>query len=135
MVALPVRLVVVLAGDVRRLAWIVRVGQDPAEILELGHVTDVHMAMRMPSSLGSGLPIRWAQSSQAAWPAPLPDLNTIEECQKADLGRYWGETFRFHRDGCWANVTFDERGKVTALEPDDAAICEQVLAGCGWHRS
>ena len=74
-------------------------------------------------------------SSQGAWPEPLPDLNTVGECQKADLGRYWGEMFRFHRDGCWANVTFDERGKVTAFEPDDAAICERVLAGCGWHRS
>jgi len=83
----------------------------------------------------SGCQQHSAQSSQGAWPEPLPDLNTVEECQKADLGRYWGQTFRLHRDGCWANVTFDERGKVTAFEPDDAAVCERVLAGCGWHRS
>lgn len=68
---------------------------------------------------------------QSRWSDRLPDLNTVEECQKADLGRYWGSTFRFHRDGRWANVSFDERGKVTAFEPDDAAICKQVLARCG----
>ena len=83
----------------------------------------------------SGCQQQSAPSSQSTWSGPLPDLNTVEECQKADLGRSWGATFRFHRDGCWANVTFDERGKVTAFEPDDAAICEKVLAGCGWHRS
>jgi hypothetical protein len=83
---------------------------------------------------GGGLAMAACQQQssqpQRAWSQPLPDLNTVEECQKADLGRYWGSTFRFHRDGCWANVSFDERGTVTAFEPDDAAVCERVLANC-----
>jgi hypothetical protein len=84
---------------------------------------------------GAGMAVAACQQqsaqSQSTWSEPLPDLNTVEECQKADLGRYWGSTFRFHRDGCWANVTFDERGRVTAFEPEDAAVCQQVLATCG----
>lgn len=78
-----------------------------------------------------GITIAACQQQPASRSDALPDLNTVEECQKADLGRYWGSTFRFHRDGCWADVTFDERGKVTAFEPDDAALCKQVLARCG----
>lgn len=27
---------------------------------------------------------------------PLLSLNTVEECQRADLGRYFGKTVRFH---------------------------------------
>lgn len=61
---------------------------------------------------------------------PLPDLNTVEECQRADLSRYWGSTFRFHLHGCWADVTFDESGKVLAFEADDVAACERVLEAC-----
>lgn len=61
---------------------------------------------------------------------PPPDLNTVEECQRADLGRYWGSTFRFHLYDCWANVTFSESGKVLAFEADDVAACERVLDQC-----
>jgi hypothetical protein len=78
-----------------------------------------------------GISIAACQQQPVSRSDSLPDLNTVEECQKADLGRYWGSTFRFHRDGCWADVTFDERGKVAAFEPDDAALCRQVLARCG----
>jgi hypothetical protein len=74
-----------------------------------------------------------SSQSQSKWPGPLPDLNTVEECQKADLSRHWGSTFRFHRDGCWANVSFDDEGRVTAFEPDEPEICKKVLATCvGW---
>src|SRR5688572_13190255 len=85
------------------------------------------------AGVGAALAACQQQSAQSrnTWSDPRPDINTVEECQKADLGRYWGSTFRFHRDGCWANVSFDERGKVTAFEPDDAAICKRVLASCG----
>jgi hypothetical protein len=62
--------------------------------------------------------------------AALPDLNKVESCTKSDLGRYWGSTYRFHRDGCWAQVTFDERGKVLSFEPEDAQLCKRVLATC-----
>lgn len=62
--------------------------------------------------------------------SPLPDLNTVEECQRADLGRYWGKTFRFHLYDCWANVSFDTSGKVLAFEADDVAACERVLDAC-----
>lgn len=61
---------------------------------------------------------------------PPPDLNTVEECQRADLGRYWGKTFRFHLYDCWANVSFDTWGKVLAFEADDVAACERVLEAC-----
>jgi hypothetical protein len=61
---------------------------------------------------------------------PLPDLNTVEECQRADLSRYWGSTFRFHLHDCWAEVTFDESGKVLAFVADDVALCERVLDDC-----
>ncbi len=61
---------------------------------------------------------------------PLPDLNTVEECQRADLSRYWGSTFRFHLHDCWADVTFDESGKVLAFEAEDVALCERVLEAC-----
>lgn len=62
--------------------------------------------------------------------SPLPDLNTVEECQRADLGRYWGSTFRFHLYDCWADVTFSESGEVLAFEADDVAACERVLGAC-----
>lgn len=61
---------------------------------------------------------------------PPPDLNTVEECQRADLGRYWGKTFRFHLYDCWANVSFDTWGKVLAFEADDVAACKRVLEAC-----
>ncbi len=62
--------------------------------------------------------------------SPPPDLNTVEECQRADLGRYWGKTFRFHLYDCWANVSFDTSGKVLTFEADDVALCERVLDAC-----
>lgn len=62
--------------------------------------------------------------------SPLPDLNTVEECQRADLGRYWGATYRFHLYDCWANVSLEESGKVLAFEADDVEACERVLDGC-----
>jgi hypothetical protein len=61
---------------------------------------------------------------------PPPDLNTVEECQRADLSRYWGSTFRFHLYDCWADVTFDDAGKVLAFAADDVAACERVLEEC-----
>jgi hypothetical protein len=41
-----------------------------------------------------------------------------------------GAVLRFHRDRCWADVTIDDKGAVTAFEPYDAAICQQLLANC-----
>ena len=64
------------------------------------------------------------------WTKPLPDLNKIEECQRADLSRYYNSTFRFHLHDCWADVSIDGMGRVTAFKPDDAEICEKVLAKC-----
>jgi hypothetical protein len=61
---------------------------------------------------------------------PPLDLNTIEECQRADLGRYWGSTYRFHLYGCEADVTFSDRGEVLAFEPNDAALCRRVIESC-----
>jgi len=34
------------------------------------------------------------------WTDPLPSLNKIEECERADLQRYLGSTFRFHLYDC-----------------------------------
>jgi hypothetical protein len=62
------------------------------------------------------------------WTAPLPDLDKIEECQRADLNRYFGSSFRFHLYDCWANVSIDTMGRVIAFQPDDAEACEKVLA-------
>ena len=64
------------------------------------------------------------------WSGPLPDLNKIEECQRADLQRYLGSTYRFHLYDCWADVSIDSNGRVTAFEPDDAGVCKKVLASC-----
>ena len=64
------------------------------------------------------------------WTRPLPDLDKVEQCQRADLGRYYGQTFRFHLYDCWANVSLDAMGRVTAFQPDDADACERVLANC-----
>jgi hypothetical protein len=50
---------------------------------------------------------------------PLPSLNTVEECQRADLQRYLGRTFRFHHGACWADVSIDESGKVTRFARED----------------
>ena len=71
-----------------------------------------------------------APKSGAEWSGPLPDLNKIEECQRADLQRYLGSTYRFHLYDCWADVSIDSNGRVTAFKPDDAGVCEKVLASC-----
>lgn len=93
-------------------------------------------AICLVSVLGGALVAACQQPSrqpQGTWSGAMPDLNAVEECQKADLSRYWGSTFRFHRDGCWADVSFDEYGRVTAFGRDDAEICRKVLATCvGW---
>ncbi len=47
-----------------------------------------------------------------------------------DLGQYWGATYRFHRDGCIADVTFSDAGKVLAFKSEDASLCERVLDKC-----
>jgi hypothetical protein len=65
---------------------------------------------------------------RTTWTDPLPDLNKVEECQRADLNRYFGSTFRFHLYDCRANVSIDTMGRVTAFQPDDADACERVLA-------
>jgi hypothetical protein len=64
------------------------------------------------------------------WTEPLPDLNKVEQCQRADLSRYYNSTFRFHLYDCWADVSIDSMGRVTAFKPDDAETCEKVLASC-----
>jgi len=71
-----------------------------------------------------------SSKSGTEWSGPLPDLNKIEECQRADLQRYLGSTYRFHLYGCWADVSIDSSGRVTAFKPDDAEVCEKVLASC-----
>lgn len=64
---------------------------------------------------------------------PLPSLNTVEECQRADLNRYYGKTFRFHHGECWADVGIDENGNITSFIPEDEDACRQALkVGCGW---
>ena len=64
---------------------------------------------------------------------PLPSLNTVEECQRADLGRYYGKTFRFHHGECWADVAIDENGKITSFIPEDEEACKRALReNCGW---
>ena len=64
---------------------------------------------------------------------PLPSLNTVEECQRADLGRYFGKTFRFHHGACWADVSIDENGKITSFIPEDEEACREALkVNCGW---
>lgn len=70
-------------------------------------------------------------SSQAQDSNPTrPDLAVLEQCAMSDLGRYWGATYRFHRDGCWADVAFDDSGQVLSFKPNDAALCERVLDKC-----
>ena len=64
------------------------------------------------------------------WSGPLPDLNKVEQCQRADLQRYLGSTYRFHLYDCWANVSIDDLGRVTAFKPDHAEVCERVMATC-----
>ena len=65
--------------------------------------------------------------------SPLPSLNTVEECQRADLQRYLGKTFRFHHGACWADVSIDENGKITSFIPEDEAACREALkVNCGW---
>jgi len=71
-----------------------------------------------------------SSKSGTEWPGPLPDLNKIEECQRADLQRYLGSTYRFHLYDCWADVSIDGNGRVTAFKPDDAGVCKKVLASC-----
>jgi hypothetical protein len=64
---------------------------------------------------------------------PLPSLNNVEECQRADLGRYFGKTFRFHHGACWADVSIDEDGKITSFVPEDEDACREALrVNCGW---
>jgi hypothetical protein len=64
---------------------------------------------------------------------PLPSLNNVEECQRADLGRYFGKTFRFHHGACWADVSIDENGKITSFIPEDEDACRDALkVDCGW---
>jgi hypothetical protein len=64
---------------------------------------------------------------------PLPSLNTVEECQRADLVRYYGKTFRFHHGACWADVSIDENGKITSFIPEDEDACREALkVNCGW---
>ena len=62
------------------------------------------------------------------WSDPLPSLDKIEQCQRADLQRYYGSTFRFHLYNCWASVSIDNMGRVTAFQPEDADAREEVLA-------
>ena len=68
-------------------------------------------------------------AAQPKWQGPLPDLETLENCMRKDLGWWFGKTFRFHRGGCWADVSLDDIGRVTAFEPDDTEECKRVLAG------
>nr|WP_298686580.1 hypothetical protein [uncultured Dongia sp.] len=64
---------------------------------------------------------------------PLPSLNTVEECQRADLSRNYGKTFRFHHGECWADVSINENGNVTSFIPEDEDACRKALkVGCGW---
>lgn len=80
-------------------------------------------------SAGCGQPPGSAKPTRTSDMPPL-DINTIEECQRADLQRYLGSTFRFHLYGCDADVTFDAVGKVLAFVPNDAALCARVIEGC-----
>lgn len=64
---------------------------------------------------------------------PLPSLNNVEECQRADLSRSYGKTFRFHHGACWADVDIDENGKITSFIPEDEEACKRALReNCGW---
>jgi hypothetical protein len=67
---------------------------------------------------------------RATWSGPLPSLDKIEECRGGDLSRSYGSTVKFHLYDCWADVLIDDMGRVTAFKPEDAAVCEQVLARC-----
>ncbi|WP_374307396.1 hypothetical protein [Dongia sp.] len=58
---------------------------------------------------------------------------TVEECQRADLSRYFGKTFRFHHGACWADVSIDADGKITSFIPEDEDACREALrVNCGW---
>jgi hypothetical protein len=61
---------------------------------------------------------------------PLPNLNELEKSQRLDLQRYLGSTFRFHLYDCWADVSIDTMGRVTAFKPENANACERALANC-----
>jgi hypothetical protein len=67
---------------------------------------------------------------RANWSGPLPSLDKIEECRDGDLSRSYGSTVRFHLNDCWADVSIDNLGRVTAFKPEDAVACEKVLATC-----
>lgn len=62
------------------------------------------------------------------WSGPLPSLDKIEECRGGDLSRSYGSTVRFHLYDCWADVSIDQMGRITAFKPDDAEACERVLS-------
>ncbi len=80
------------------------------------------------------VPIAFAACQQAdtkprtEWSQPLPSLDKIEECRGGDLSRSYGSTVRFHLYDCWADVSIDTMGRITAFKPDDADSCERVLS-------
>lgn len=95
----------------------------------------VSVGLRLAVFVACFLSASCGQPSDPAGPGhasdmPPLDINTIEECQRADLQRYLGSTFRFHLYGCEADVTFDAVGKVLAFVPNDAALCARVIEGC-----
>jgi hypothetical protein len=94
----------------------------------------IHHALLMASLLAATTfahPTHADEKKQSL--TPLPTLNTVEECQRADLARYFGKTFRFHHGECWADVSIDENGKVTSFVPEDEDACRTALkTECGW---
>jgi len=64
-------------------------------------------------------------------PNQTVDMDMLERCQMRDLqGK---ETYVFRRDGCIAEVRFDDRGQVLSFEPleDTAGVCRKVIEACG----
>jgi hypothetical protein len=87
----------------------------------------------MASHLATVAHLSFAEEPEKQSLTPLPSLNNVEECQRADLSRNYGKTFRFHHGECWADVSIDENGKVTSFIPEDEDACRKALrVNCGW---
>lgn len=93
----------------------------------------IHRTILITGILAGCFFTRATQAEEKKSLTPLPSLNTVEECQRGDLGRYFGKTYRFHHGACWADVSFDENGKVTSFIPEDEDACRKALkVNCGW---
>jgi hypothetical protein len=60
------------------------------------------------------------------------DLAALEDCANTELTAYFGKRggYRFHRDGCWADVVLDGHGEIVRFTPDDKQLCETVIRQC-----